>query len=187
MKPLICYVTLGALGLLCGCVQEKARPGNSNGAAVVEKAPGLKAVAILYPASQSQARGTVSFYKKSGDEVRVDATFSGLPPGNHAFHIHEKGDCSTPDASSAGGHFNPHHMPHGGPDARQRHVGDFGNLAADSDGNAHYSRVFTNLEFSGEASIIGRGVIVHEKPDDMQTQPSGNAGARIACGVIEAR
>jgi Cu-Zn family superoxide dismutase len=105
-------------------------------------------------------------------------------PGPHGFHIHEKGDCSAADASSAGGHFNPTGKPHGGPDSDARHAGDFGNIEADATGNARYSRTFSDLTLDGESSIIGKAIIVHQKADDLKTQPSGDAGGRIGCGVI---
>ena len=149
-----------------------------------EPAANVIATAWLSAASGSNVRGIVNFIREN-DKVRVYASLSGLTPGKHGFHIHEKGDCSAPDASSAGGHFNPTGMPHAGPHDSHRHVGDFGNLEADASGNAHYSQVFSDLRFDGESSIIGRGIIVHAQPDDMKTQPTGNAGGRVACGVIE--
>jgi superoxide dismutase, Cu-Zn family len=165
--------------VLCGCASNDPVYTNSG-------KPNLQATAVLYPASGSQVRGTVTFQRVEGG-TRVEATFSGLTPGEHGFHIHEKGDCSAPDASSAGGHFNPMNMPHGGPDSHSRHVGDFGNLTANSTGHAYYSRTFDNLTFSGAASIVGKGIIVHAKADDLKTQPTGDAGGRVACGVIEAK
>ena len=169
---------LATLPLLafCGCA--------NNGSYTSKPKPDIRALAILYSASGSNVRGTVTFYREDNG-TRVEATISGLTPGEHGFHIHEKGDCSAPDASSAGGHFNPTAMPHGGPHSSSRHVGDFGNLNANTLGNAYYSRTFDNLSFEGAASIIGKGIIVHEKADDMKTQPTGDAGGRVACGVIE--
>ena len=143
-----------------------------------------KATATLEPKSGSQVTGTVTF-AKSGDEVQVVADVQNLKPGKHGFHIHEKGDCSAPDAMSAGGHFNPMHEHHGGPHTAERHVGDFGNIEADASGKGHLDWT-GKLKFSGAESIIGKSVIVHEKEDDLKTDPSGNSGARIACGVIEA-
>jgi superoxide dismutase, Cu-Zn family len=142
-----------------------------------------RAVANLSPASNSEVKGTVTFIRE-GSTTLVEATLSGLTPGLHGFHIHEKGDCSAPDAASAGGHFNPTGMPHAGPEAHDRHVGDFGNIEADASGNARFSKIFSNLQFEGAASIIGKAVIVHAKADDLKTQPSGDAGGRVACGVI---
>jgi superoxide dismutase, Cu-Zn family len=141
-----------------------------------------KAIAVLHSASGSQVTGTVTF-TKTGDTVQVVADITGLTPGKHGFHIHEFGDCSAADASSAGGHFNPMHKPHGAPDAAERHAGDMGNLEADSTGKAHLELKDSMLKLSGENSILGRGVIVHEKVDDW-SQPTGNAGGRLACGVI---
>jgi Cu-Zn family superoxide dismutase len=141
-----------------------------------------KAIAVLQPASGSKVTGTVTF-TKTGDTVQVVADITGLTPGKHAFHIHEFGDCSAPDAASAGSHFNPTNKPHGAPDAAEHHVGDFGNLEADSSGKAHLELKSKMLKFSGESSILGHAVIVHEKVDDY-SQPVGNAGGRVACGVI---
>jgi Cu-Zn family superoxide dismutase len=141
-----------------------------------------KAIAVLHPASGSQVTGTVTF-TKTGDTVQVVADITGLTPGKHAFHIHEFGDCSAADASSAGSHFNPMKKPHGAPDNPERHSGDMGNLEADSTGKAHLELKDSMLKLSGENSILGRGVIVHEKVDDW-SQPVGNAGGRQACGVI---
>ena len=141
------------------------------------------AIAYLNPTQGNNVRGTVTFTEVSGG-IRVVADVTGLDPGEHGFHIHEKGDCSAPDASSAGGHFNPHSMPHGAPEAEQRHAGDLGNLIADQTGKAHIDRVDKHFTFSGAESIVGRAVIVHAKRDDLATQPTGNAGGRVACGVI---
>ena len=141
-----------------------------------------KAIAVLQSASGSKVTGTVTF-TKSGDTVQVIADISGLTPGKHAFHIHEFGDCSAADATSAGSHFNPMKKPHGAPDAAERHEGDLGNIEADSNGKAHLEMKDSMLKLSGENSIIGRAVIVHEKVDDW-SQPTGNAGGRQACGVI---
>jgi Cu-Zn family superoxide dismutase len=141
-----------------------------------------KAIAVIHPA-KGEAKGWVSFNQTAAG-VQVVAEVHGLTPGDHGFHIHEFGDCSAADASSAGGHFNPHQMPHAGPEAGQRHTGDLGNITADAGGHARYERVDSSLSFSGMDSIIGRGVIVHEKADDLKTQPTGDAGARLGCGVI---
>ena len=141
-----------------------------------------KAIAVLHSASGSQVTGTVTF-TKMGDTVQVVADITGLTPGKHGFHIHEFGDCSAADASSAGGHFNPMKKPHGAPDAAERHEGDLGNIEADSTGKAHLELKDRMLKLSGENSILGRGLIVHEKVDDW-SQPTGNAGSRLACGVI---
>ncbi len=142
-----------------------------------------KAIAVLESASGSQVKGTVTF-TKAGDEVKVVADVTGLTPGKHGFHIHEFGDCSDPKAASAGGHFNPTHHDHGAPDATDRHAGDLGNIEADASGKAHLEWTDKIMKLSGNDSIIGHGVIVHEKADDLKTQPTGDAGGRVACGVI---
>jgi len=142
-----------------------------------------KAIAVLHPASGSQVMGTVTF-TKTGDAVQVVADVTGLTPGKHGFHIHEFGDCSATDATSAGGHFNPTHKPHGAPDSAERHVGDLGNLEADASGKAHLEWRDKMLKLSGQNCILGLAVIVHEKEDDLKSQPVGNAGGRVACGVI---
>lgn len=142
-----------------------------------------KAIAVLHPTKGSNVQGLVTF-TKSGDEVKVVADITGLAPGKHGFHIHEYGDCSSPDAKSAGGHFNPTNNPHAGHDVAQRHVGDMGNIEADTSGKAHLELTDNMMTLSGERSIIGRGVIVHEKADDLHSQPTGDAGGRVACGVI---
>src|SRR3989440_424771 len=111
--------------------------------------------------------------------------FQNLKPGKHGFHIHEKGDCSAPDAMSAGPHFNPKHQHHDGPTGTERHAGDFGNVEADASGKGHLEWK-GKLDLSGPNSIIGKSVIVHEKEDDLKTDPAGNSGARFACGVINA-
>jgi Cu-Zn family superoxide dismutase len=143
-----------------------------------------KAIAVLSPTQGNSVHGVVTFTKLEFGGVRVVATVEGLTPGEHGFHVHAHGDCSAVDASSAGGHFNPEHKDHGGPDAPVRHVGDLGNLTADVLGKATYDRIDSKLALEGPNSIIGYGLIVHEKADDLKTQPTGNAGARVACGVI---
>jgi superoxide dismutase, Cu-Zn family len=142
-----------------------------------------RAVAVLHPTKGNTASGMVRF-EAAAEGVRVVADLTGLAPGKHGFHIHEFGDCSSEDGSSAGGHFNPGKMPHSSPSSKERHVGDLGNIEADKDGKAHLDYVDTMISLTGKNSIIGRGVVVHEKEDDLKTQPTGAAGARIACGVV---
>jgi Cu-Zn family superoxide dismutase len=143
-----------------------------------------KAIAVLHPTQGNHVEGTVTF-TKTGDEMKIVADVTGLAPGKHGFHIHEYGDCSSPDGKAAGGHFNPTNSPqHAGHDAAQRHEGDMGNLEADASGKGHLELTDNMMTMSGEKSIIGRGVIVHEKEDDLKSQPVGNAGGRVACGVI---
>jgi len=143
-----------------------------------------KAVANLQPSSGSQVKGVVTF-TKMGDDVQVVADVENLKPGKHGFHIHEKGDCSAADAASAGAHFNPTQKHHGGPMNLDHHTGDLGNIEANASGKAHLDWK-GKLSFTGKDSIIGRSVVVHEKEDDLKTDPSGNSGARLACGAINA-
>lgn len=143
------------------------------------------AMAALGPTSGSTAKGMVHFQELRDGVVEVQVDLTGVPPGTHGFHIHEKGDCSD-NGNAAGGHFNPMNMPHAGPDAASRHAGDFGNVTADEKGEVH-TRFTTRSITLGDAanSAIGRAVILHASPDDLTTQPTGNAGARIACGLVQ--
>jgi Cu-Zn family superoxide dismutase len=144
----------------------------------------LKAVAVLHPTEGNKVSGTVTFTEVA-DGVQVHAEITGLTPGNHGFHIHEFGDCTATDGSSAGAHFNPTNQPHAGPDADARHVGDMGNIEADASGTAKLDYLDHSISLADDdRSIIGRSVVVHAKADDLKSQPAGDSGARIACGVI---
>ena len=141
--------------------------------------------ATLQPTQGNNVKGTLTVIPM-GSGAHFSGTISGLPAGKHGFHIHEKGDCSAPDASSAGGHFNPDNKQHGDPGAAEHHAGDLGNIEADAGGNAAVDMHVNGLTLgSGPNSVIGKAVIVHAAADDLQTQPKGNAGARLACGVIK--
>jgi Cu-Zn family superoxide dismutase len=142
------------------------------------------ATATLAPTAGNSATGSVTFVQK-GDKVTVAAKVTGLAPGGHGFHIHEKGDCSAPDATSARGHFNPTGKAHGNPESPDHHAGDMPMLQADASGNASLTAELTGISIgSGATDIIGKSVIVHKDADDYKTQPTGNSGARLACGVI---
>ncbi|MDB6001315.1 MAG: superoxide dismutase [Rhizobacter sp.] len=145
-----------------------------------------KAIARLEPTKGNTTAGVVTFEQQKGYVVVV-AKITGLTPNQeHGFHVHEKGDCSSGDGMSAGGHFNPLGHPHGGA-AGMGHAGDMPNLKADSAGEARVSFQFIGATVGGGATdIIGRGLIVHAKPDDYRTQPTGDAGGRLACAVIRA-
>lgn len=149
-------------------------------------AQAAKARAILQPKSGSQVSGEVTFEEsRSGVLVRVSAR--GVAPGTHGFHVHEKGDCSAPDGMSAGGHFNPLRTPHGGPGDMKRHAGDLGNVTADASGAVKHESFFAGFTLGkGRTSALGKSVILHAKADDLKSQPTGDAGGRIACGIIEA-
>jgi Cu-Zn family superoxide dismutase len=142
-----------------------------------------RAVAVLTPTEGSAVHGMVTF-ARAGLGIYVTADIIGLTPGKHGFHIHEYGDISAIDAKTAGGHFNPDKQAHGAPTDQVRHVGDLGNVVADTNGEAHLEWTDTIIKFSGPHNIIGRSVIVHAGADDLTTQPTGNAGSRVACGVI---
>lgn len=146
----------------------------------------LRATAALQATQGSKAFGEATFEDVDG-RVRVIVFAQGLTPGReHGFHIHEAGDCSSSDGMSAGGHFNPHGKPHGEPSASERHAGDLPALKAGKDGRARLDATLDVITLRpGPASIVGRGLIIHADPDDYKTQPTGNAGARIACGVIK--
>ena len=142
-----------------------------------------KAICVLTPTQGNTAGGTVTFLR-TDQGIRVIVDVVGLSKGKHGFHIHEFGDCSAPDGTSAGGHFNPEGKTHGAPMDMSRHMGDMGNLEADESGKAHMEYTDPMMTFDGDHSIIGRSIILHKNEDDLKTQPTGNAGPRIACGVI---
>jgi Cu-Zn family superoxide dismutase len=131
--------------------------------------------------------GTVTFTQVSDNKVKAAYDIVGLTPGKHGFHIHEKGDLSAADFSSAGPHFNPTKHKHDGTTGDERHAGDLGNVEADKSGKARGDVTVDGLSIGGGAAtdITGRSIVVHQKEDDMKTDPSGNSGARIAAGVIE--
>ena len=175
--------TILGLGVLCLLVLGQGPRSDAAEGAAMMSAGVTKAVCVVYPLGDNKVAGKVTF-TKTADGVEVSAELTGLTPGEHGFHIHEFGDCSMADGVCAGAHFNPTGKPHGGPDSPEHHAGDFGNLTADSAGKATLKLVDKSLMLNGPDSIVGRAIIVHADPDDLTTQPSGNAGARIGCGVI---
>jgi len=150
---------------------------------VVEEA--LVAIAVLTPRADTEVAGTVTF-TQTGEGVVVVANISGVAPGLHGIHLHENGDCGTGDFTSTGGHFNPTGDPHGGPDDAIRHAGDFGNISIGADGSGHLELLteMLTVEPDAETTVIGRAVILHEGEDDLESQPTGAAGARLACGTV---
>ena len=172
MKRLL--VSAAAISILAGCQS------------IPSDAP--RATANVQPTKNGKASGTVDFYQV-GDKVRVAANLSGLVPGReHGFHIHEVGDCSSGDGMSAKGHFNPLGKPHAHFSTSNRHAGDMPALTADANGNAALEADLDVITVTaGPTSVVGRGLIVHADPDDYKTQPTGNAGARIGCAVIQRR
>lgn len=142
------------------------------------------AVATLSPTAGNTAQGTVTLMQLGDGSTQVRVNLTSVPPGTHGFHIHEKGDCGD-NGNAAGGHFNPAGTMHGSPDAMPHHAGDFGNVTADANGvvRSEFTTHSASLE-DGASSAIGKAIILHANPDDLKTQPTGNAGGRIACGVI---
>jgi Cu-Zn family superoxide dismutase len=147
---------------------------------------GPSASADLLARSGSTVSGTVGFSETDG-RLRVEAKVTGLTPGEHGFHVHEAGDCSAPDASSAKGHFNPMSKAHGHHTSDEHHGGDMPNLIADAQGVALYRAELRGLTLSGPTGVVGRSIVIHADADDYKSQPAGNSGKRIACGVIAAR
>jgi superoxide dismutase, Cu-Zn family len=152
----------------------------------MEHGTGQKASATLDSRSGSNTKGTVNFVWQ-GHDVLATGNFSGLKPNaEHGFHVHEKGDCSSSDATSAGGHFNPDTKSHGMPGSGSSHAGDMPNIKSDANGNAVYSAKLSGFAVNnGPTGILGRSVVVHRDPDDYKSQPAGNSGPRIACGLIK--
>jgi Cu-Zn family superoxide dismutase len=174
---------------LAACEKQKEQtPAAPETKGKTEKSQPAQAVAELKPTEGNKVSGVITFSSQEG-AVRVVADLEGLTPGKHGFHIHEKGDCSAPDAASAGDHFNPAGAPHGAPEnpVAQRHAGDLGNVEANEDGKAHFEITDQIITLEGQNSIVGKAVIVHAQPDDLSSQPTGNAGPRVACGVIQAK
>lgn len=146
---------------------------------------GPRATAQLQPTTGNSTNGSASFVQ-AGSKVLVRGEVRGLKPNaEHGFHVHEKGDCSSGDGMSTGGHFNPTGAPHGSHGAGTHHAGDLPSLKADASGVARFSFESSTIAVgSGANDIVGKGLIVHRDPDDYKTQPTGNAGPRLACAVI---
>lgn len=173
------FIALAAAAALIGGCQGMARES---------AAPQpLQATAALQPTKGSKAFGEATF-EEAGERVHLLVNAQGLKPNQeHGFHIHEAGDCSSGDGMSAKGHFNPAGKPHGNPASSEHHAGDLPALKADEHGHAKLDAMVEGITLApGPNSIVGRGLIIHADPDDYKTQPTGNSGARIACGVIRA-
>ncbi len=181
------------LALLAACNRAEPPAATTPGEAaepaapVATETPGTTmAQAILASASGSQVTGQLNL-TVGASGVIVAGELSGLTPNTvHGFHVHENGDCSAPDASSAGGHFNPGHVAHGGPETPARHLGDIPNVQSDANGNAVVNATVSGatLRDGGANDLFGKAVVVHARRDDYKTQPSGDSGDRIACGVV---
>ncbi|HED65668.1 MAG TPA: superoxide dismutase family protein [Planctomycetes bacterium] len=146
---------------------------------------GPVATASVQGKSGSSLSGTATFVQRDGG-VLVTLTVENAPPGRHAVHLHEKGDCSSPDGKSAGGHWNPDTMQHGSPFAEMHHAGDLGNMEVGSDGRGTHVLFLPGLTVRpGTHGVIGHAIVIHAGADDLTSQPTGAAGGRIGCGVIQ--
>jgi Cu-Zn family superoxide dismutase len=192
MRAVIC---LAAVLAVIGCAKKEAPVAEVPPAPADQGAPPPEELTppppqhhvTLAATKGNEAAGTLDL-TVAGDAVKVTGSITGLKADTeHGFHIHEKGDCSAPDAESAGGHFNPASQPHGDPNGATHHAGDIPNVKADAEGTAQVDAVVNGVTMGdgGANDIVGKAFIVHQKADDYKTQPSGNSGKRIACGVIE--
>lgn len=180
MKTRLPALTAGILAaagiiLVSGCASSRATPPAD-----------AQARATIEARSGSNVTGWAAFTDRSTGGVRVEVHIENAPPGVHGLHVHERGDCSAADASSAGGHFNPGGMPHAAPSDTRRHAGDLGNITIEANGTGHLEIVSDLLTVRpGPSSVVGKAVVFHEKADDMRTQPTGDAGGRLGCGVVQ--
>lgn len=185
--PRVALVTALAAALAaCASTPQEAAPPAAPAATAHNASTARQAIANLASASGSLVSGRLALVPM-GDGLHLRGEVGGLMPGSrHGFHIHEKGDCSAADASSAGGHFNPAAKPHGRTGHGAHHAGDGDNLVADSQGVARVNAHFSGVSLGGGSAndIAGRALIVHANADDYSSQPAGNAGARVACGLI---
>ena len=185
--PRVTLVTALAAALAaCASTPQEAAPPAAPAATAHNASTARQAIANLASASGSLVSGRLTLVPM-GDGVHITGEIGGLQANSsHGFHIHEKGDCSAADASSAGGHFNPAAKPHGRTGHGAHHAGDGDNLVADSQGVARVNAHFSGVSLGGGSAndIAGRALIVHANADDYSSQPAGNAGARVACGVI---
>lgn len=182
-----CALVAGALFVLMACKSAgDAQAQEGHGHDHHDPFAGVTKAVCVIRGTQGHdgVKGVVTFVQK-GETLEVVAELEGLSPdGTHGFHIHEWGDCSAPDGASLGSHYNPEGHPHAGPAEGQRHAGDFGNLTADAAGKARLQLTLPGVTLAGKNAVLGRGMVVHAQADDLKTQPTGNAGARIGVGVI---
>jgi Cu-Zn family superoxide dismutase len=196
MKATTLGLAIAATVLLAACSKEQPagapREPEPTTAAPAEKAtpaePAAEGAAQIAPTQGNTVTGSVAL-STSSEGVHITGTVQGLKPNaEFGFHVHEKGDCSAPDGSSAGGHFNPTQAQHGNPTGGTHHAGDMPNIKSNAEGVAQVDTTAAGTTLHGEAAtdIMGKAIVVHEGPDDYTTQPSGNSGKRVACGVIAA-
>lgn len=166
------------LGFITGCAQEMEQEETT------QETDFTEAVAVIHPTEGNDATGVVTF-SETEDGINIQAEISGLEEGLHGFHIHEFGDCRAEDGTSAGGHYAPDEgSEHGAPTDSNSHDGDLGNIEADEEGTATIDITSEDITMNGPKSILGRGVVIHSGEDDYESQPAGDAGSRVACGVI---
>jgi Cu-Zn family superoxide dismutase len=173
---------------LAGCRKAEETGVDEHGAEatptpeVAMEEPQIVAAQLSGPGGVS---GVVTFTEQAGGGIQVVTRVEGASPGQHGLHLHQGGSCDGPDFQSAGDHFNPTNAPHGGPDSAQHHAGDFGNIEIAADGTGTSDVTSAMLAVEGANGVLGHAVILHQEEDDLTSQPSGNAGARVACGVVE--
>lgn len=195
MKATNLGLAIGLALLLAACSKEQpaGAPPTADAAppAATEKAtaePASEAVAQIGPTQGNTVNGSLAL-SQSAEGVHITGSVQGLKPdADFGFHVHEKGDCSAPDGSSAGGHFNPTQAQHGNPASGAHHAGDMVNIHSNAEGIAQVETTAAGTTLHGDAGtdIMGKAIVVHESADDYTTQPSGNSGKRVACGVIAA-
>ncbi len=181
LKHRVQLAALALLGLGCGGIGKESKGG------IGPQSPSSSpvATAALEPKSGSKTTGTAALTPLPDGSVQIVVNIANAAPGSHGLHVHATGDCSAPDASSAGPHFNPDNSPHGAPDHPPHHAGDLGNIQVGADGTGTLTQTIKDATLDqGARSLIGKAVVVHEQVDDLASQPAGNSGARIACGVI---
>lgn len=167
-------MTIAATAVLfISCKESEKKTGTESATAVIESKSG------------SDVTGSVSFTEQADGSIKVAVDVKGLEPGKHGFHLHEKGDCSADDGTSAGGHWNPKSTKHGGPDSEEHHSGDLGNITAGEDGTVKTEKVTSQFNLGSEPDALGKAVIIHAGEDDLTSQPTGAAGARVGCGVVK--
>jgi Cu-Zn family superoxide dismutase len=192
------FVILGLAASIVGCAHKGASSATTESAppavATVEHAPmdastgtGAGAGAHLEPKSGNTTLSGHAQFSQSAEGVKLVLHVEGAPPGVHGAHIHEKGDCSDPEAKNAGSHWNPAGHKHGAPPPSAVHLGDLGNLSVGVDGTGHLELTSTEWKLGGDSAedLVGKAVVIHGGPDDLVSDPAGNSGPRIGCGVIQ--
>ena len=192
-RTVLACVGLSVVLVLAGCDREEEAGVEEEGyGAPVGEATPTPAGPVVEPeivaaqiSGPGGVTGVVTFTEQPGSGVQVVARVQGAPAGTHGLHLHEGSACDAPDFQTAGGHFNPTGSPHGGPASPQRHAGDFGNVEVGDDGTGTADVTSPTLTIDGPSGAMGHAVVLHAQADDLTTQPTGNSGGRIACGVVE--